>query len=182
MTGNNILVMHAIEGLLWVGALAIVVYWPWQKVCVDYARDVVFEQRDNLFDIAARGDIEFGSEPYEKMRASMNAMIRLAHSFTIPRMFICMYIMKRSPNRTHRQELLDVSAEIENPEVRKAFEEALQTTESAMLFMMLLRSPLTIFGTLIFVRPLSSLRRKAERLIARPLEAVIGHEADGIAH
>src|ERR1700677_3904449 len=173
MNDNTILFMHAMEGLLSAGALAIVVYWPWQKVCVDYARDVVFEQRDNLFDIAARGDIAFGSEPYEKIRASMNAMIRLAHSFTIPRMFICMYFMKRSPNTTYRQELRDVVAEIENPEVRKVFEEALQRTESAMLFMMLLRSPLTIFGTLIFVRPLSSLRRKAERLFARPLEAVI---------
>jgi hypothetical protein len=181
MNDNTILVMHAMEGLLSAGAFAVVVYWPWQKVCVDYARDVVFEQRDNLFDIAARGGIEFGSEPYERIRASMNAMIRLAHSFTIPRMFICMYIMRRSSDSIHRQELLDVVAEIEDSEVRKAFEEALQIAESAMLFMMLLRSPLTIFGTLIFVRPFSGLRRKAERLIARPLEVVIGHEADGIA-
>ena len=73
-------------GLLAVVAFLLIFYGPVQWLCVSYARDVLFEQREAVFDMAARGILQFGSEPYEATRDEMNGMIRLAHRLTIWRL------------------------------------------------------------------------------------------------
>jgi hypothetical protein len=69
-------------------------YGPWQDVCTDYARQIVFEQRDKLFDLAADGKIKFESKEYRTLRASLNSVIRFAHDATIPRLIYVSFIMR----------------------------------------------------------------------------------------
>ncbi len=61
-------------------------YGPWQETCTDFARQVIFEQRDRLFDLADARKISFDSVEYKKFRSSLNAAIRFSHEMTLARM------------------------------------------------------------------------------------------------
>jgi len=63
-------------------------YGPWQTMCVDWARQLMFEARDRLFDAAASGDIAFDSKEYRKSRETFEGMIRFCHIFTWPRLIL----------------------------------------------------------------------------------------------
>lgn len=60
-------------------------YGPWQEVCTDFARQIMFEQRDKLFDLAHSGEISFDADHYKRSRASLNAAIRFCHEMTLAR-------------------------------------------------------------------------------------------------
>ena len=67
-------------------------YGPWQDTCADYARQIIFEERDKLFDMAADGELDFGSQEYKTIRSSLNAAIRFSHEMTIARLlFAALY-------------------------------------------------------------------------------------------
>ena len=69
-------------------------YGPWQEFCTDYARQIMFEQRDKLFDMAHSGDINFESDHYKRHRASLNAAIRFCHEMTMARVIYIVLCMK----------------------------------------------------------------------------------------
>ena len=76
------------DALVTVVLLVIFIVWfygPWQESCADYARQVVFEQRDRLFDMAAGGKLSFKSHDYKNTRNKLNAAIRFAHRMTLGR-------------------------------------------------------------------------------------------------
>lgn len=80
-------------------------YGPWQNTCTDYARQIIFEQRDKLFDIAASGRMPFDSKEYKMLRASLNAVIRFAHEATLPRM-LYLYIFLREKDIDYKNSSL----------------------------------------------------------------------------
>ena len=72
----------ALEGSMTLLALGAFAYGPWQWVMVDWARQRMFDRRDQMFDIALQGRIDFASQEYLDLRDSFNSMIRFAHSLT----------------------------------------------------------------------------------------------------
>src|SRR5882724_11471880 len=80
--------------------LIVLVWWlygPWQRFVVDIVRQQLFELRDHLFDIAARGSIPFDDPAYRYARWKLNAQIRFAHKATIWRTATMAPIARRLP-------------------------------------------------------------------------------------
>lgn len=68
---------------------------PWQWYCTDKARDRLFEYRNQLFDLAVDGKLDFESYEYRLIRSHIENMIRFAHQATWTRFLILAFSMKR---------------------------------------------------------------------------------------
>ena len=75
--------IDAIATIIMLAALAVILYGPWQNYCTDAARQTLFEVRDDLFDMAANGEISFESSEYRTIRSSIEKNIRYAHTLTV---------------------------------------------------------------------------------------------------
>jgi len=47
---------QTLVGLGSLAALLIILYGPWQAICTDIARQMLFEKRDAIFDLAQSGN------------------------------------------------------------------------------------------------------------------------------
>jgi hypothetical protein len=63
-------------------ALAVVMFAWWPEQRVDLFRQQMFALRDELFDFAMAGKIEFDDPAYTLLRHLMNGFIRYAHNLT----------------------------------------------------------------------------------------------------
>lgn len=168
-----------LEGILGVVAFLLVFYMLMQRLCIDYARDVLFEQREAVFDLAARGVLQFGSEPYEATRDEMNGMIRLAHKLTIWRLGFHWAFGPRSATDDIEAALGQLPAP-----VRDQVTARLREARAAMLLFMLARSlPAMIVLIVILVAWRVSrvtkdrTLRAADRLFAQPIHEAVRSEA-----
>jgi hypothetical protein len=95
---------NAIVTLAAVIALVCLLYGPWQTLCTDLSRQVIFERRDRLFNLALDGRIDFNSEGYRAARQVLNGYLRFAHEMTWVDFLISAYfiqIRRRQPPRWH---------------------------------------------------------------------------------
>jgi hypothetical protein len=132
----------AVNGLISLLALILLVcvfYGPWQAACTDWARQVVFERRDRLFDLAAQGSLEFTSDNYRALRAGLEGMIRFAHELTWPRLLFHVILRKRM-GVADRHALTEAIACIEDPTVRRQVTELIAEATFGLIIMMLLKS------------------------------------------
>ena len=83
---DGVMTLDSILCFLLIGAFLALFYGPWQEVCTAFARQIMFEQRDKLFDLAHAGEISFESDYYRRSRASLNAAIRFCHEMTLARL------------------------------------------------------------------------------------------------
>jgi hypothetical protein len=58
-------------------------FWRYRSLRVDKFRQDMFELRDDLFDFAAAGNIDFNGRAYGILRSTMNGYIRHAHRMTL---------------------------------------------------------------------------------------------------
>jgi hypothetical protein len=63
-------------------------YGPWQTLCVDWARERMFEARNALFDIAVDKRVSFTSLEYRELRHRIEVSIRFAHRTSWPRILL----------------------------------------------------------------------------------------------
>ena len=109
--------VEAIAGILTVLALGVLFYGPWQWICTDMARQKAFEKRDAIFDIAARGDLDFGSAEYRNIRDALEKLIRFAHELTLPN-FVHVLLFYRVDVNTVKTELFSSLENVENESVK----------------------------------------------------------------
>jgi hypothetical protein len=176
MTEFNIL---ALEGLLWLGVIVFVLYGPWQRICEDYTRDIIFEQRDRVFDLAANGDLQFGDAQYEKVRAHMNAMIRMAHCITAPRLVLVMMYRVQIHDSAQRDDIWECIKQIKKEETRKVVADAMHRAEITTIRLLIMRSPLLllVFGVAKIFGKISQIRKKISDMVRVTLEKAIAYEA-----
>lgn len=74
---------NALLSFLCMVSVGAILYGPWQSVCTDVARQLIFEQRDKLFDMAASGRISFNSREYREIRRGLEVLIRFSHDLTL---------------------------------------------------------------------------------------------------
>jgi hypothetical protein len=72
----------AIQTLLSLLVLAFVMFSLWPNQRADLFRQQMFALRDELFDFALEGKIEFDNPAYTQLRELMNGFIRYAHNLT----------------------------------------------------------------------------------------------------
>ena len=86
--------VHAVEGIVSAACLLIILYGPWQWICTDMARQAMFSERDAMFDLARRGQLDFGSPEYRTIREEINNLIRFAHRLTWVRLAMFMFFTR----------------------------------------------------------------------------------------
>lgn len=72
----------ALQAIAMLGFLIWFLFGPWKRFVIDLVRQNLFEIRDEVFDYAARGNLDFDSEVYQLTRAKLNSMIRFCEGFS----------------------------------------------------------------------------------------------------
>src|ERR1700751_1769972 len=116
------ILMQALIGLGGLAALIVILYGPWQAICTDIARQIVFEKRDAIFDLAQHGKLSFSSREYGVIRSSLQANIRFAHELTLPRFLVTAAVLLARGNRPEDNDLSRAIRGIINPETRAEVE------------------------------------------------------------
>ncbi|VIO78555.1 hypothetical protein [Bradyrhizobium ivorense] len=106
-------------------------YGPWQGIMVDYARQISFEERDAVFDLAASGKLDFNSHDYRVIRDAFNNLIRFAHEMSWTRL-----VLHGHAGSTKKVSDVHLAVDrIENPETRQKVTKHLQRARYALLIM-----------------------------------------------
>jgi hypothetical protein len=130
-------------------ALALLVYLfygPWQSVCTDFARQIIFESRDSLFDLAREGKLDFKSQQYRSIRSSLETLIRFAHDVSIPYM-ACHFSRKIMDVRENKLEA-SISS-IEDQATKAAVYKLVDKAHKAILVMLIFKSIIAILAMLV---------------------------------
>jgi hypothetical protein len=74
--------LTALSSLLSILGIAYLILWRYRVLCMDMFRQTMFELRDELFDYALEGHIDFSDPAYGVLRNTLNGYIRFAHKTT----------------------------------------------------------------------------------------------------
>lgn len=137
------MVIEALVTLLVGGALLWLLYGPWQWICTDVARQILFEKRDQLFDLARAGELSFNSPEYRQVRKSLETLIRFAHQLSLPRFVVSCAAV---PAAFRGKSALRLAvASIENASTRQKVDELVTVAQITMIIMMVVKSPVALF-------------------------------------
>jgi hypothetical protein len=117
--------------------------WPAHRV--DRFRQDMFSIRDELFDYAASGAIEFSDPAYRLLRQSMNGFIRYAHRLTLFQVLLTMSIWRlwgSTPERTWAMEFGKAVANVRNEEARERISQLHERALSLVFGRLVLGSPI----------------------------------------
>ena len=97
------------------GLLTLWAFWHylWKPQRVDIFRQRLFAIRDELFDLAADGEISFCEPAYTRLRFLVNGMIQYAHRISLPLLLVSLTLMKEYPKsiRVDWKETLNATPE-----------------------------------------------------------------------
>ncbi|QUS40553.1 hypothetical protein RPMA_18215 [Tardiphaga alba] len=133
---------NALVAVCVLSALVFLIYGPWQWICTDWARQIVFEKRDKLFDMARAGEISFHSREYKAIRSSLESSIRFAHDLSWPLLLAMM--LSRRVDLDRQSEMSEATGRIENPEVHAKIRRIVSSSQRAMILMVIFKSPFAV--------------------------------------
>lgn len=143
--------IQAIETLIALSLLGVLTYGPWQWACADLARQRMFKNRDELFDMARRGELDFRSDSYRNIRMEMNNMIRFAHGLTWVRLALLAVAIRNG--KTAPAPIYASIKDIGNIAVRNRVRALVADSERAAVLMILYRSPVLIILSIVTIIP-----------------------------
>jgi len=139
-------------------------YGPWQGACTDVMRQLLFEKRDQLFDIARRGTLSFESKEYHEIRNSINSAIRFSHELTLPRLYYLSFCTRKFDTAAD-SDLKKAALTIEDPKLKNEIEQIIDHVEMIMILGAMVKSiqfwvffpvALVFFSLAIWLRPVSA--------------------------
>ena len=145
MIGEN--AIHVLRLCLVLFIAWLIWYQFWIPYRVDYFRQRLFKLRDELFESAAAGNIEFTHPAYTDLRLTMNALIRYGHRVTILRIVMSMVSLARSGNShvvNGYAAWREQTERIENEETRNRIYAFRNEISKIMAAHMILISPMTL--------------------------------------
>ena len=152
--------IDSLECLLALAALGFILYGPWQWVCTDYGRQILFEKREALFDFAHEGKIEFDSVEYQTLRLSLETLIRFSHEITVMKFLFLAWALKLQSKEEAKSNRIDqainkITQRDTRHEIHRLFREAHLVVVSMMIFksplliiILISLSPFVVFGIL----------------------------------
>ena len=145
----NSSVAIALQTTLWLTIAWVLLFWCWRLYRIDRLRQQLFELRDELFDFAVDGGIDFSDELYVSNRLFLNAMIRYAHRITFTRALIGTVFATKALSKVRTPAQLIV--ELPTGETKNKLISIHRRANSAIFFHMVTGSPLPVcaFGALI---------------------------------
>lgn len=178
---NDVLVLHGLNAFLLLIALfgfLVLFYGPWQKLCTDWARQEMFEARDAIFNMAARGKFRFDSAEYREIRDGAQILIRFCHHLTVPRLIV--YALLRGLHPNIQNTMWAAVRRIENPEIRQEVEQQILKIGKAAVISLGLRSMVLILlcCLAVVIGPLNKHIRGACKTMAVWLYGVIQADAE----
>lgn len=165
---------YALQGLILVGLFLFVIYGPWQWACTDAARQFLFHKRDELFDIAREGRLEFASQEYQTIRNAFDSQIRFAHSLSWIRLALFAQLSRRAAGKGNAAR--SALAQISDEDTRAEIGHLLDALDRTMIVMMIAKSPVLTVLTLFFafisiiVQVAKRLRENSTRDVRRMLK------------
>lgn len=78
--------------------IAILMLWLYQDYRTDVFRQKMFNLRDDLFDEARHGKIDFDEGTYGMLRSAINGFIRFGHKFNLTQVLLLNVMLKRESN------------------------------------------------------------------------------------
>jgi hypothetical protein len=139
--------MIAANALVTLGLILLIgllIYGPWQAVCTDYARQIVFEKRDAIFDLARDGKLSFNSSEYRTIRVLLERNIRFAHELTLPSFLVFWGALVLRNQRPRKPELQLAIERLEDSETREYVRDLVMQAVDALIIMMVFKSPITL--------------------------------------
>lgn len=88
--------VYLIINLLLTYCLLWFVYGPYQDIMINTGRQRLFVIRDEIFDMALNGELDFSDPRYRQIRTSIEMMIRQMHSLTIGQFVVLQFCPKTS--------------------------------------------------------------------------------------
>ena len=144
------------QALIAVGSLAallILVYGPWQEVCTDFTRQIIFEKRDAIFDLARAGKLSFDSREYGTIRSALQANIRFAHELTWPRFLVIAFVLWLHGSKAEDNDLTRAIKRIGDPVTRDQVEKLIKEAYRALFLMMIAKSPVIVVLLILALLP-----------------------------
>lgn len=138
--------MDSFASLLAISALFYLLYGPIRETCTDWARQITFEKRDAIFDLAADGRLSFDTELYRIIRSSLQQNIRFAHELT----FWQLVFTSARTHRDQKSKLRLAIEAIEDTDVRREVEQLVTDVYVANYEAMVFKSPL-LFTVLMVI-------------------------------
>jgi len=136
--------------------IILTVIWlgPWQEAWTSWARQIIFECRAELFDMAADGEISFESSEYRTIRSALEMNIRFAHELNIWRL-LALYRGFSKKQFEGKSELVSAMERISNPKTREKISGLIWQKNRATLVMVAAKSPISvalIFPSWVIIR------------------------------
>ena len=119
----------------------------------DIARQIVFEKRDAIFDLAHSGKLSFDSQEYRTIRASLQSSIRFAHELTLPRFLVITILLWSRGSHPEDSDLRRAIRRIADPATRIEVERLIGQAYRALFGMMVAKSPLMFVALLVLWVP-----------------------------
>jgi hypothetical protein len=144
--------INALFGLAALALVACVFYGPWQEVCTAFARQIIFERRDAIFDLARAGRLDFASDEYRTIRQSLEKSIRFAHEMTWVRCaFLYNALRRRGGAASGKTELQEAIDRINDPATRDEVRRLTSEATAAVVVMMGFKSAILLIGAVCVV-------------------------------
>jgi len=160
---SNQVVLTVLSSLVSAAGIVYLLFWRVRLLSMDSFRQRLFGLRDELFDYAAVGNIEFAHPAYAMLRSTMNGYIRFAHKTTVWHGLIFALTLSRQDRefvkaRSFEKVWAKATAGL-RPEVKhqlECFRKRLDKTAFFYFFasspeLLLLFLPLIIFGVLVIL-------------------------------
>jgi hypothetical protein len=167
------MIADSIVSLTILVAIACLFYGPWQSACTDVMRQLLFEKRDRLFDIARQGALGFESKEYREIRNSINSAIRFSHELTLPRLYYLSFYTRKFDTAAV-SDLKKAALTIDDPKLKNEIEQIIDHVEIIMItgamaksiqFWVFFPIALVFFSLAIWLRPVGTeLSRWKEKL------------------
>lgn len=140
---NPDIAAQALVGILATAGLVAFWWGPLRWFAVDWARDRMFEAREQLFDAASDGRIAFDDPAYREIRGSINSLIRYAHGVSLSRLLFHALVRRASFEDLPPDQSPRAAAErIADPVARTIALSSIAKTEKAAFALVVMKSPM----------------------------------------
>lgn len=157
-------VIHSLVSLLGLWVLMLL----WRDYRIDAFRQRLFALRDELFDYAASGGIDFNDPAYGMLRTTLNSMIRFAHRVSFFRLALTLLAHQSHPQQALRP-YMEWRKAVKSVPSRTA-QQRLNVIHTRMMILMvrhlLWGSPLlfTIIGSMVALQTLRGAKARSKEL------------------
>jgi hypothetical protein len=176
-------ISSSLTALAGVSLLLVLIYGPWQEVCTAYARQIIFEKRDAIFDLAISGRLSFNDPNYRTIRALLEKSIRFAHEVTIPRLaFYYFELKRRGKSLDGPPELLKAVERIEDLETKKEVRRLVDAALNTLVLMAVAKSPAALLALMpvYIIVIVAHIGRSLARTLRDNSQAIIQIEAERV--